>query len=136
LVRIDQAKAKADNTRSGEHDSVRTLLQDAQHDIAAARTIVPSDHPVQVYLLLAQLAGVRVWQEAILKEKLTGDMQAHARKTVAEMAQCRLRQYKCLLQGNPAWRNDPTLEGWRTLLAVPEPPVLEEKCTETVRCPL
>lgn len=134
LVRIDQAKAKADNTTPGEFDSVQKLIQDAQRDLSAARAIVPPNHPVQAYLLLSQLAGIRVWQEAILKEKLTGETQANARKAVEDMAQCRLRQYKCFLQGDLNWRNDPTLEGWRTLLSVPTQPVLNETCAETVRC--
>lgn len=87
---------------------MQTLSQDAQRDLSAARAIVPPDHPVQAYLLLSQLAGIRVRQEAILKERLTGEPQANARKTVAELAQCHLRQYKCFLQDDPNWHNVPS----------------------------
>ena len=76
LIRIDQANQKLAKPAQtiAQFDEVMTLLSDANTILQTARSQIDPAQPLQLYLIQSQLAVVRNWQYAILREGLTGNL--------------------------------------------------------------
>jgi hypothetical protein len=117
LVRIDQAKAMVDNGVTGEGHKIEILIRDAHADLSDAEGTVPSDSPVREYLLIAHLAAVRVLQESIVSENLSGPDLARVTGSVNSVGLCWIYRYS-RLQNEAGTDSKPRAETWRMLLGL------------------
>ena len=124
LVRIDQANAKVGNDKHDVEDfvAIKGLVRDARDDLHAAQALVPHNHPVQVYLLISELAAVRVWQAAIDSERLTQLTRPKREDevdAVREGAKTTIRKYRDFLVKELGRRPDDSgLQVWMNLLGI------------------
>lgn len=115
LIRIDQAKAMVDNGKTGDEDAIHQLIHDAHADLSAAAGLVPSDSPVREYLVISHLAAVRVLQESIKSENLTGNKLDAVNREYWESGRCWLTRYR-LMEGAEGIDYKERAEAWNRLL--------------------
>ncbi len=99
LIMVDQAFAVANNsTQCGapetrdacdrEYRRVKESATQADRQIEVARKTVPENHPVQVYLVVSQLAAVRAWQDAVTNKSMPcGDRAQMVKQQLATLSE-------------------------------------------------
>jgi tetratricopeptide (TPR) repeat protein len=113
MIRIEEGYRQALQP-GGDYDHIKGLFTAGLKKISEARNTVDAKHPVQLYLMSAQLAGYRNWQVAI--EKMNPSTAATDRGDIRSDAGTVLGEFKKRAKEiNP---DESASEYWRMLLGL------------------
>jgi tetratricopeptide (TPR) repeat protein len=129
LARIDEANALlADlNTGQDRYMKIQKEIKEALDILQSASGQISAEHPVRAYFLLSRLAAIRVWQTAIVKYRLEGQIRETEMKNSHTYAEETWSEYRKFLECQLGRRSDPSVIHWADLLGIGRP-------SESVKC--
>jgi len=124
LVRIDQANALVGNqvASESEFDRAKVEIDRALGILEESGGTLPGDHPLRAYLLLSEMAAIRVWQMGVDREHFTGQKRLDQIKAANDQAQKTWLAYRQFLACQLFRRDDLSVEKWRALFEITSPP--------------
>ena len=124
LIRIDQADALARNGTASDKEFERgkTEIDKALDILKKAEDMVAPDHPVKGYLLISELAALRVWQVAITREKLVDPQRSQEQVAFNGQAEKTWLAYRYYLKCHLNREEDTGVTNWQQLFQLKKPP--------------